>query len=197
MCKVSCSSVGGSAGSNIALTETNATDVFTAADTKLNVYDVPMADRVAVIGAHTLGVLRRMKALRETQNGDTVLANGVVGPLLGWTLVHNNNLPYTAVLGLATNPTDGDTITIAGVTYTFKATLGTDPGAIHIASTVDLTRANLAEAINDPYTAIRCVDWLGAALARMAKRRSRTYTFRLHQGTPRNSNKVPRKCESS
>jgi len=144
--------VGGSAGSNIVVTPSNASELFTAAHTSLDMVDAPMTNRIAVVGAHTLGTLRNTKAQRETALGDTVLANGIVGPWQGWLVVYNNNLPYTAVLTMATNPTDGDTATIAGVTYTFRATLGSTAGSIHIASTVDITRANWAEAINDPYT---------------------------------------------
>jgi hypothetical protein len=57
----------------------------------------------------------------------------------------SNNLTHVAVLTMATNPTDGDTITINGVTLTFRATLGVLPGSIHITGSVDATRANVAE----------------------------------------------------
>jgi len=73
-------------------------------------------------------------------------SNGYVGTTFSGVDVYmTNNLKNTVVLGLATNPTDGDTITINGVLITFKATMAGVAGSVHIASTVDITRANLAE----------------------------------------------------
>lgn len=144
--------MGGAASSLVGFSGPTIMDVFESAESKLGSVDVPQMDRVAVFGPHAISAIRKLKTQRETPLGDSIMQNGVVGPWNGWTIVQNNNLPYTAVLNLATNPTDGDTIKIAGVTYTFVATLTGVAGQIHIASTVDITRANLAEAINDPYT---------------------------------------------
>jgi hypothetical protein len=75
-------------------------------------------------------------------------SNGYVGTTFSGVDVYmTNNLKNTVVLNLATNPTAGDTITINGVTFTFRATLTPAAGEVHIASTVDITRANLAELI--------------------------------------------------
>jgi hypothetical protein len=65
----------------------------------------------------------------------------------------SNNLTHVAVLTMATNPTAGDTVTIAGVTFTFRATL-TGAGDLHIGTAVDDTRLNFANALNAPQTAI-------------------------------------------
>ena len=101
------------------------------------------------VSPNTLAVLRETKANRVDALGDMVLENGIVGPWLGWTVVLNNNLPYSASLGLATNPTAADTVTIAGVKFTFVETvLGTTAGNVLIGATVANTRANLAAAIN-------------------------------------------------
>jgi hypothetical protein len=113
--------------------------------------------RAFVAGPRTVAKLRRAKGDRETRLGDSVLENGVVGPWQGWTVVQNNNLPWSATLTMATNPTDGDTVTISGVTFEFRATL-TDAAAGNVAvlrhgSTVGTSRANLAAAINDSGTA--------------------------------------------
>lgn len=52
------------------------------------------------------------------------------------------------VLSLATNPTADDTVTVAGVTFTFKATPSA-AGEVDIAGSADATRALLARAINN------------------------------------------------
>lgn len=90
---------------------------------------------------------------------DEVINNGIpsqvskVGTTFsGVDVFQSNNLTQTAVLGLATNPTNGDTLTIGSgdfaVTVTFVATLSGGASEIHIASAVDITRANLAEWMN-------------------------------------------------
>jgi len=71
---------------------------------------------------------------------------GYVGTTFsGVDVYQTNNLKNVVVLTMDTNPTDGDTMTINGVVLTFKDTLGTAAGAIHITASVDATRANVAE----------------------------------------------------
>jgi hypothetical protein len=146
--------VNGASGSNIAVNTDNAHQIFTAANTKLNNTDAPMAGRCAVIGGHILEQLQLTNAGRLTNLGDNVLANGVVGPLFNWQIVYNNNLPYSATLTLSVQPTDGDTVTIAGVLFTFKSTLGTTAGNVHICSDATHTRATFAAALNAPDTTV-------------------------------------------
>lgn len=144
---VDAGSVGGVAGNAIQLDTSNAVRVFTASHTKLDMQDAPFAERYAIVGAHTVGVLREVKGGRESTLGDSVLQNGIIGPWQGWTVVQNNNLPYSAVLTMGTNPTANDTVVIAGVTFTFVAS-PTNPGDVDIGSDEDVSRANLTAAIN-------------------------------------------------
>lgn len=145
---VDAGTIGGTPGAYIQLSTTNAVKVFNAAHTKLNLQDAPNGNRYAIVGPNTLAVLRETKADRDTSLGDSVLENGIVGKWLGWTIVVNNNLPFSASLGLATQPTDGDTVTVAGVVFTFKTSLGTAPGNVLIGASATTARANLAAAIN-------------------------------------------------
>ena len=144
---VDAGNVGGAAGSALELLASNASQVFTAAHTKLDLVDAPRIARVAVVGPHTVGILRETKAGRETGLGDSVLANGIIGPWQGWTVVQNNNLPWTATLTIATQPTDGDTVTIAGVTFTYKTALGTTAGQVLIGADAAAARQNLVYAV--------------------------------------------------
>lgn len=118
------------------------------AEGKLGAYDAPLQTsmRSLVLGPRTVATLRRAKSERKTGLGDSTLENGVVGPWQGWKVVQNNNLPFSADLNLATNPTDGDTITIAGVTFTFKDTTAS-AGDVKIGVAVGDTAANLVNAI--------------------------------------------------
>ena len=144
---VDAGNVGGASGSPLELLASNASQVFTASHTKLDVVDASKVGRVAVVGPHTVGILRETKSGRETGLGDLVLANGIIGPWQGWTIVQNNNLPWTATLTIAATPTDGDTVVVAGVTFTLKDTLGSTAGQVHINGSAANARTNLLLAL--------------------------------------------------
>lgn len=128
-----------------------AASIFEEADGTLGSFDAPSATmmKAGVFGPRSIATLRRAKAERETPLGDTVLQNGVIGPWKGWTMTQNNNLPWSAKLGLATQPTAGDEIHILGRKIEFVASLtGADAGSVLIGGNVAATRANLAALIN-------------------------------------------------
>jgi len=135
-------------GTAFELATSNVLDVFQEAGSKLGSFDVPRDSsmRAVVMGPHAVEILRRAKSERESGLGDSVLANGVIGPWHGWTVVENNNLPWSATLTMDTNPTANDTVTIAGVTFKFVAT-PTDAGDVDIGSDVATSRANLKAAV--------------------------------------------------
>lgn len=87
---------------------------------------------------------------RGTKLGDEVVTNGYRGRFGDFEVFASNALPYTCRLALSVNPTDGDTITIKGVTLTFKSTVdaGTTAGQVKIASTAALTVTNLVTFLN-------------------------------------------------
>lgn len=66
----------------------------------------------------------------------------------GVDVYSSNNLTHTVVMTTATNPTADDTFTIAGVTWTFKATPAA-AGEIDIGASADATRVLVAAAINN------------------------------------------------
>lgn len=135
-------------GSPVTVTSSNILDILEEAEGKLGAFDATYetAMRALVLGPRTVAKLRRAKSDRETSLGDTTLANGVVGPWQGWTVVQNNNLPWSATLTIDTNPTDGDTVIISGVVFTFKAT-PVLAGAVDIGNDAAASRANLEAAI--------------------------------------------------
>ncbi len=145
--------LGGASGSYVDFQGSAIFDVFEAADTRLGSADAPLEGRTAVFGPHAIAAIRKLKSQRETPLGDSVMANGVIGPWNGWTIVQNNNLPWSASLKIATQPTDGDTVVIAGVTFTFKTTLGTTAGQVLIGGSASAARTNLKSAIEGGGTA--------------------------------------------
>jgi hypothetical protein len=145
--------VGGASGSYVGFSGATIFDVFEAADTKLGAADAPTDGRVAVLGPHAVAAIRKLKSQRETPLGDSILSNGIIGPWNGWLIVQNNNLPFSATLTIATQPTDGDTVVIAGVTFTFKTALGSTPGQVLIGGSASNARTNLKNCIEGGGTA--------------------------------------------
>jgi hypothetical protein len=145
--------VGGTAGNNAVVNTNTVPMFFIAADTKLDAADAPKAGRTAVVGGHFLGQLKLQQAARATTFGDGVNTRGVVANMFGWDILYSNNLPYSAVLTIATNPTAADTVTIAGVKFTFKAALAA-AGDLHICDSAAETVANMVVALNAPATSI-------------------------------------------
>lgn len=155
-------SFAGTAGNGFVVTANNVATVFTTAMQKLRlnnvVYnkrfqggmqlEVPEGMPIAVISPEILSYIELYLGGKDTLLGDQVSRNGYAGYFMGFNCFVSNALPWTATLAMATNPTDGDTMVVNGVTITFRATLtGTGP-EVHIASTVDITRANTAEYLN-------------------------------------------------
>lgn len=111
--------------------------------------------RFMVVSSYEANDLRGYLQSTGNMVGDEVIRNGIASQVTkvgttfsGVDVFQSNNITQGVVLGMATNPTAGDTITFAGVTATFVATLTGAASEIHIASTVDITRANLAEWFN-------------------------------------------------
>jgi len=82
----------------------------------------------------------------------SVFKNGYTGDVSGAQVYVSENLTGTATLNMATQPTDGDTVVINGVTFTFKTVLGSTAGNVLIGASADAARANLAALINAPGT---------------------------------------------
>lgn len=115
--------------------------------------------RFMVVSAYEANDLRGYLQSTGNMVMDEVLRNGIPSQVRktgttfsGVDVFQSNGITQTVVLGLATNPTDGDTLTIGSgdfaVTITFVATLSGGDSEVHIASAVDITRANLAEWLN-------------------------------------------------
>ncbi len=137
-------------GAPVAVTSSNILDILEEAEGKLGAFDAPYETsmRAIVLGPRTVAKLRRAKADRESRLGDETLENGVVGPWMGWTVVENNNLPWSATLTINTNPTANDTVTISGVTFKFVSSLtGAAAGSVLIGANAAATRANLKAAV--------------------------------------------------
>lgn len=115
--------------------------------------------RFMVVSSYEANDLRGFLQSTGNMVMDEVLRNGIASQVRkvgttfsGVDVFQSNGITQTVVLGLATNPTNGDTLTIGSgdfaVEITFVDTLSGGASEIHIAGSVDVTRANLAAWLN-------------------------------------------------
>ena len=82
----------------------------------------------------------------------SVFKNGYTDVVSNAQMYVSENLTATAVLARSVAPTDGDTVVIGGVVFTFNTTLTTTPGSVLISGSADAAGVNLAALINTPGT---------------------------------------------
>jgi len=159
-------SFAGTSGNGYTVTQNNVATAFTTAMQKLRlqnvVYnkrfqsgtklEVPEGMPIAIISPEILTYIELYLGGKDTTLGDEVSRNGYSGYFMGFNLFVSNALPWTGTLALATQPTDGDTVTINGVTFTFKTTLGSTAGNVLIGASADAAATNLAALVNTPGT---------------------------------------------
>lgn len=146
-------SFGGTAGEGISLTTGNLLQIFSGAKKAIKKQNVSTdSGLVAVLSPEFEQVLVEYGAGKDTVGGDTVQTNGFIKRFMGFDCYSSNQLSNTALLSLATQPTDGDTVTVGGIVFTYKTTLGTTAGNVLIGASADAARLNLTTLINTPQT---------------------------------------------
>lgn len=164
--------LGGTSGNGIAASAANIANIFTGADTVLRLNNVRYNTQAKFTGKVKLDSRNRMgvaiitpyvnQALtlylgsKTSKMGDEVSIKGYANFFANFNVFVSNNLPWSGEMVLATNPTDGDTITINGVTLTAKGTVdaGVTAGQFKIASTAAKTVTNLKAFLNAPTTTV-------------------------------------------
>ena len=149
---VDAASFGGTAGAGIVVSTSNILSILFKANQKLNQQNIDVSDRFAVLSPQVLNFVQEYWAGRETSSSDQYGMNGFMGKMANAN-IHMSNATYlTALLAMATTPTDGDTVTVNGVVFTFKGTLGVAAGNVLIGANADAARVNLTALINTPGT---------------------------------------------
>jgi len=156
--------LGGTPGEGIVVVAGNVTKIFTGSTLLLQRANIMIDNSavftgvkkedsekempVAVISPDVLAAIIERLDGRDSALGDKVAIQSHSGRYMGYELFVSNATGWSGELGMATNPTDGDTVVIGGVTFTFRASPSV-AGDIDIAGTVDATRALLEDAINN------------------------------------------------
>ncbi len=145
----------GTDGNGITLSQANVLEVIAKVGEKLDLKEVAQDSRRATLSPQFKRILKLALQGRDTTLGDKVGVRGRIGAWDGFDLSLTTALLWTGRLLMGTNPTDGDTIVINGVTLTFKDTIASTAGNIMIAdSGVAETIDNLENVLENPGTAI-------------------------------------------
>lgn len=176
-------SFAGTSGNGYSVTASNVATVFSTAMQKLRlknvVYnnrfsgsgslEVPSGMPIAVISPEILTFIELYLGGKNTLLGDQTSRNGYQGYFMGFNVFLSNALPWVGTFALTVQPTDGDTVTLNGVTFTYKTTLGATAGNVLIGASAATAVTNLVALINAPSTTTAQGVALTAANARLMK----------------------------
>lgn len=144
---------GGSSGTAITASTSNIVKLFALAEAKMNQNNIEdTKPRYAVITPALKAIVQQsliFNGFRKADEGldGMFLGNGFMGRYMNFNIYSSNNVMHTCVLTSTNAPSATDTVTIAGVTFTFVSTLGSTAGNVLFtdeATSLD----NLAAAIN-------------------------------------------------
>lgn len=145
--------IGGTAGNGITVATTNIVDIFGAITMKLDANNLPDAGRFFAISPQFYRVLWAFIQGKQTMLGDRTGQTGMIGEYAGLQLFKTNNLTGSARWTPANDPSNGDTITIQGVTFNFVTSIGSTAGNVLAgATTLAHTIDNLVALITTPGT---------------------------------------------
>ena len=140
--------IGGTSGSPISVTASNATNVFGTTQAELAAGNVERNQPwYLVLDPNTINIVMQSFVANGFQTADASLRNGFIGEYLGFKVYESNSLLASLSINIATNPSDGDTVVLKGVTFEFKTAPST-AGQVDIAGSAAATVDNLVLAIN-------------------------------------------------
>lgn len=140
----------GTAGNGILVSVSNIQRIFAIAQRKLTKAKIAQTNRFCALSPEFNQSLIEYLASKNTPGSDQTGENGYVGTYFNFDLYLTNSTYWVGNVGIATQPTDGDTVTFNGNTYTFKTTLGSTAGNVLIGGSASASNTNLTSAINNP-----------------------------------------------
>lgn len=135
------------ASSATTVDESNIENVVTAAKARLGYNRVRKGAKLcAFVPFNWTAYLGRLQTAKGFGEADSALKNGFAGRSHGFEVMESDNLPYTQSFTMTTNPSDGNTVTFYGQTFTYKTTPA-NPGDVKIGASAAATHANLIAAV--------------------------------------------------
>lgn len=144
---------GSSNGTPIALSSTTVPQMVSRLPAKLRRNNQLLQNLALVADATTIADMFQYLLGKNADFVNALFQNGYVNEQVASAEVYQSeNVTGEGLLSMVTQPTDGDTVVIQGVTFTFKTVLGVTAGNVLIGGSADAARANLAALINAPGT---------------------------------------------
>lgn len=134
--------------STVSTDATFSVKVYGAAVAELSNAGVDEKNLVTVVDPYTLQTIGQGAIGNTFQVADEVYKRGYKGSFCNTMLYTSANLTGTATLNLATNPNAGDTVTINGVVFTFRAVPAV-AGEVDIGASAAATLTLLVAAVNN------------------------------------------------
>ncbi len=135
-------------GTAITLSTANAPQVPTQLNALLAAANIRGGRTVMVVDPYAVSMFEQMLIGKNINMAESVFKNGYTGPLVNFGLYVSNNLTGEATLLSAGTFSDNDTVTIGGVVFTMKTTLGATAGNVLIGANAAASITNLTAAIN-------------------------------------------------
>ena len=138
---VDAADLAGTAGEGITVSPSNVYQIFGEIAEALDSYNIPQEDRFFIIVPQFKNFLWQYISGKESLLGDRTGETGNIGRYNNMDLYMSNNATGVSRWTPADNPSDEDTITIEGITFTFQSAIGTAAGNIlqttNLATTID------------------------------------------------------------
>lgn len=138
----------GTPGEAVTLATNNVANVFSTAHAYLVNTIGQKINYFLVIDPYQASIIQQAALSNAFALADTTFKNGYAGDFLGFKVYVSTNLNTEADLTIETNPTNGDTISINGVTFTFVSSLGSTAGNVLIGGNAAASVDNLVAAMN-------------------------------------------------
>lgn len=139
-------------GTPFSETSTNVPIMVSMMPAKLRRNHPTLSNLCFVTDSYGAGLMTQYLLGKNIDLAGSVYSNGYTGDVSNAKMYVSENLTGTASLNIATNPTNADTVTINGITFTFVTVIGATPGNVLIGVSAAATRANLVALINAPGT---------------------------------------------
>ena len=142
-----------SSGTPITLTSTTVPQMVTRMPAKLRRFaNQTITNMALVVDAYAAADIEQYLLGKQFSIVESVFKNGYVGPIATASVYVSENLTGTATKTQAQTPTDGNTVSINGVIFTFNTTLSTTAGSVLISGSTGAAIINLCALINTPGT---------------------------------------------
>jgi hypothetical protein len=128
--------------------------LFALAEAKMNQNNIEdTKPRYAVLTPAVKAIVQQSLIFNGFKKADdgldgTFLGNGFMGRYMNFNIYSSNNVLHTQILTSTTTPTATNTVTIAGVVFTFVSSVGSTAGNVLIGADEAASLNNLASAIN-------------------------------------------------